>query len=176
MSRTLTRHEGSVGGERLAISAEAERRENGTVSLRYVLSGAIGDVALSPERPPARTDELWRTTCFEAFVSDGDGGYVEINLAPSTAWAAYRFDGYRSGMAPAEVSPPQVVATRAPERFTLTADVKVGGLSQDRPWLCGLTAVVEDGSGGVSYWALAHPGEKPDFHHPDSFVLELPAP
>ena len=27
--------------------------------------------------------------------------------------------------------------------------------------------------GGISYWALAHPPGKPDFHHADGFALEL---
>ena len=55
-----------------------------------------------------RTDELWRTTCFEAFVRT-DGGYVEYNLSPSGAWAAYRFDGYREGMRGLEIAPPFIV-------------------------------------------------------------------
>jgi hypothetical protein len=38
----------------------------------------------------------------------------------------------------------------------------------------GLSAVIEATDGTISYWALAHPSDKPDFHHPDSFVLELP--
>ena len=38
----------------------------------------------------------------------------------------------------------------------------------------GLTAVIETLDGAISYWALAHPAEKPDFHHPDSFILILP--
>ncbi|QLQ12045.1 MAG: hypothetical protein HZY74_00360 [Brevundimonas sp.] len=42
------------------------------------------------------------------------------------------------------------------------------------PCRIGLTAVIEDTDGTISYWALAHPSDKPDFHHPDSFVLELP--
>ena len=36
-----------------------------------------------------------------------------------------------------------------------------------------LAAVIEATDGSLSYWALAHPSDKPDFHHPDSFVLEL---
>jgi hypothetical protein len=40
----------------------------------------------------------------------------------------------------------------------------------------GLSAVIEDVDGGLSYWALAHPSDKPDFHHPDSFALTLPPP
>jgi hypothetical protein len=34
--------------------------------------------------------------------------------------------------------------------------------------------VIEETSGGKSYWALAHPPGKPDFHHADGFVYELP--
>ena len=41
-------------------------------------------------------------------------------------------------------------------------------------WRLGLSAVIEDTSGGKSYWALAHPPGKPDFHHADCFALELP--
>jgi len=36
-----------------------------------------------------------------------------------------------------------------------------------------LSAVVEDDSGRLAYWALKHAPGKPDFHHPDGFVLEL---
>ena len=37
----------------------------------------------------------------------------------------------------------------------------------------GLAAVIEDKARVLSYWALKHPAEKPDFHHADSFVVEL---
>ena len=37
-----------------------------------------------------------------------------------------------------------------------------------------LSAVIETVDGAKTYWALAHPSDKPDFHHPDSFVLDLP--
>lgn len=40
----------------------------------------------------------------------------------------------------------------------------------------GLSAVIEEMDGTKSYWALAHPAGKPDFHHPDCFTLELPPP
>jgi hypothetical protein len=33
--------------------------------------------------------------------------------------------------------------------------------------------VIEDTSGHKSYWALAHPPGKADFHHSDSFALEF---
>jgi hypothetical protein len=37
-----------------------------------------------------------------------------------------------------------------------------------------VAAVLEDRRGALSYWALAHPSERPDFHHPHSFVFWLP--
>ena len=59
---------------------------------------------------PARADELWRTTCFEAFLRPAGGNaYQEWNFAPSGEWAAYDFSGYRDGMAPAEVAAPPYI-------------------------------------------------------------------
>ena len=37
----------------------------------------------------------------------------------------------------------------------------------------GLAAVVEDRARVLSYWALKHPAEKPDFHHADGFAIDL---
>ena len=37
-------------------------------------------------------------------------------------------------------------------------------------------AVVEETDGRLSYWALTHPAERPDFHHRDGFVLPLEHP
>jgi hypothetical protein len=45
---------------------------------------------------------------------------------------------------------------------------------QGRNLHVGLSAVVKETSGRQSYWALAHPSGKPDFHHSDCFALEVP--
>ena len=39
-----------------------------------------------------------------------------------------------------------------------------------------LSTVIEAQNGSKSYWALTHPGETPDFHHPASFTLDLTEP
>jgi len=36
-----------------------------------------------------------------------------------------------------------------------------------------LSAVIEEESGTLSYWALRHAPGRADFHHPDGFALEL---
>jgi hypothetical protein len=155
------------------IEVEAAVTGPGLLTLAYRLSGRTAGLVLPRKAPSYRTDELWRRTCFEAFVrTEGAEGYLEFNLAPSTQWAAYRFDGYRAGMAPAGVAAPYVTVEAGEGGVTLTA---VLGVPAAAPWRVGLSAVIQEAGGRMSYWALAHPPGKPDFHHPDCFALALPA-
>ncbi|HYC99348.1 DOMON-like domain-containing protein [Brevundimonas sp.] len=121
-----------------------------------------------------RTDGLWRSTCFEVFALLRDGRYAEFNISPSGQWAAYGFSGYREGMANLEGPIRVIRADRTGDDFEMDAIVSW----KDWPFIdrIGLSAVIEDVDGNLSYWALAHPSDKPDFHHPDSFVLTLPPP
>ncbi len=127
--------------------------------------------------PSRRADELWRHTCFELFLKvEGEEGYSEFNLSPSSEWAAYGFTGYRAGMhdraLPAD---PHIECERQGEAFMLEADVDLSAISGGR-LLTGFSAVIEETDGAKSYWALAHPPGKPDFHHEACFAAELPAP
>jgi hypothetical protein len=166
----LTPHPDSHCAAVTSLEAEAVRDGAGLLRLRYVLNGAMSAVSLPPITASVRTDELWRRTCFEAFVEVGEG-YYELNLAPSTQWAAYCFDGYRQGMRPAPIDAPRIEVRRTGDSLELRA--LVSGLPGG-PWRIGLSAVVEEASGGLSYWALRHLPGKPDFHHRDCFALELP--
>jgi len=158
-----------------AIEVEVERRETGVLALRYLVSGDMAGVVLPPPAAPVRTDELWRHTCFEAFVGAPDqAAYEEINLAPSGQWAAYRFDGYRQGMAPLEpFEPPGVSVMRTAGGLELSATLHLDSLAGSL-WRLGLSAVIEEAGGQISYWAAAHPAGRPDFHHRDGFAVELP--
>jgi hypothetical protein len=179
MSTTLKRHPESQGGEGVILVAEGLRVDARRLTLRYRLTGATDAVVIPPMTRSERTDELWRRTCLEAFIARPGGGYYEFNFAPSTQWAAYGFDGYRSAMAPAEPVPTPSFTAAEEDGYALHVDLDLAGLADlpsDEPWRVSLTAVLEHADGGRSYWALAHAAGKPDFHHPDSFVLDLPAP
>ncbi|MFN3943947.1 MAG: DOMON-like domain-containing protein [Allosphingosinicella sp.] len=147
------------------------RRAEEILHLTYALTGELRQIRLPPPAPRLRRDELWRTTCFEAFVARPDGSYAEFNLSPSGAWAAYRFESYREGMGPLDIPPPDIRTGSADDRLTVEVAV---ALPWGGPVRLGLSAVVEEAEGVISYWALAHPAAKPDFHHPDSFVHGLP--
>jgi len=124
----------------------------------------------------ACADDLWKHTCFEAFVHSSTPDYWEFNFAPSTHWAAYQFSGYRSRKRVVETTAPAIKVQTYPRRYALQALLRLDSLSElldAAPWHLGLSAVLEDKNGCLSYWALVHPPGKPDFHHPDGFACEL---
>jgi hypothetical protein len=150
-----------------AIEVVCERASR----LLYRATGDIRRLVLPTAAASARADELWRTTCFEAFMRPGGGeGYLEFNFAPSGEWAAYRFAGYRIGMTPLAIAPPRIAltATDAALELSVALDPPLAG-----PARLALSAVIEEAGGRRSYWALAHPPGKPDFHHPAGFVCEI---
>lgn len=153
----------------------------GNLVLRYFVTGKLSDLRLPPVTAPARADELWQHTCFEAFVRAPPAtAYYELNFAPSTQWAAYRFAGYRQGMNVAhEVGAPRFKVRSDAACYCLQASLQLdhfSNLPSDAAWHLGLSAVIEETGGHKSYWALAHPPGNADFHHSDCFALELPAP
>ncbi|WP_422055352.1 DOMON-like domain-containing protein [Sphingomonas sp.] len=160
----------------ITLDVEVTRLGETGLRLWYVVSGAVDTIRIAELGEPARVDGLWQTTCFEAFFRIGGGpAYDEINLAPSRQWAAYRFDAYREGMRPLEMVQPEITVASWAESIAVGADLDIGPQLAGPAARLALTAVIEETDGTKSYWALAHPGEKPDFHHPDGFVLALPA-
>ena len=160
------------------IEVEIERLGEAGLKLRYQVFGDLTRLKAADLERAGRADGLWRSTCFEAFVKpEGGEGYLEFNFA-GLQWAAYRFVGYREGMAAAAVEPGVIEGSL--RDGSLSVEIEPGRMARpDLPapaWRIGLSAVIEDIDGGISYWALAHPSAKPDFHHPDSFALVLPAP
>jgi hypothetical protein len=160
------------------IEVRVARPRADSLVLSYIVTGKISNVRMPPAMAAARSDELWRHTCFEAFVRASSGAeYYEFNFAPSTQWAAYRFSSYRSGMrVAAEIMAPPIKVRSSPDFYTLQASLeldRLSGLPRKTLWRLGMAALIEDTSGRKSYWALAHPPGKPDFHHTDCFAHEF---
>jgi len=178
MRLMLRRHPDSQCIAARHIEVKVARPCADSLVLCYGVTGAIRELRLPPTRAALRTPELWLHTCFEAFLgASSEAGYYEFNFAPTTQWAAYRFSSYRTGMdVVAEIEVPRIEVQSASDHFALQATLKLDGLSdlpRDATWRLGIAAVTEDWNGGKSYWALAHPPGKADFHHFDSFAHEL---
>ncbi len=162
-----------------AIDVAACGAASGGLTLTFALEGDFSGMCIPEPRPSRRVNGLWRHTCFEAFVMAGEGpGYREFNFSPSGEWAITAFYGYRDGGVPVSAPGPGIVVRRRGERLELEAQMRAECLPPGRSLRLGLSAVVEESDGGLTYWALRHPAGPPDFHHADAFVLplELPAP
>ena len=156
------------------IDVEVTRVSSRELELVYRATGSVGDVKLPQMAVPERADELWRNTCFEVFIKTlGSHSYSEFNFSPSRRWAAYGFDDTRLGMRNLDVAVPSLTLQVNAEFLILTASLDPGHAG---PLRLAVSAVIETIDGQLSYWALTHPGERPDFHDPDGFVLDLPAP
>ena len=109
-------------------------------------------------------------------MAEDGPGYREFNFSPSGEWAVYAFRSYRVGGELDVELAPGIVVRRTMNRLELDAEICQDILPPGRPLRLGLSAVMEDADGELSYWALRHPPGKPDFHHTDAFALQLVLP
>ncbi len=177
----LQPHPDSAAGPVRALEATAGYGADGALGLTWRLAGDLSRLRIPPAGAPARADDLWRHTCFEAFIADPHSpGYLELNFSPSGQWAAYGFRGYREGMAPLPLrKSPGVQWHQTADELTLAVEFRMDDLPGPpgpRPPVAvrvGLAAVIEDQGGTLAWWALRHLPGKPDFHHADAFALQV---
>lgn len=158
-----------------AIHADFERTDEGGLRIVYRLEGHVealripdGSTSLPPER-------LWAHTCCEVFVAaEGAQAYREFNFSPNGQWMRFDFATYRGRVPSPMGAAPRLDIGRSADALRLEACLEAASLPEGELRL-GITAVVEHGDGSHSYWALAHPPGKPDFHHRDGFAAALKA-
>jgi hypothetical protein len=168
-SAALARHPTAPCDALRGIEVSITRRPQ-DLQVAYVLEGDIDRLRIPPPRAARVAERLWQHTCCEVFIARaGAPGYREFNLSPSGEWAAYAFERYREG-APLTGVVLRISVQRGTQRLQLEASVP---LPYPEKLRIGLSAVIEEQSGALSYWALRHAPGKPDFHHPDAFALEL---
>lgn len=176
MRHSLSCHPDTPAHSTASVEVELSVTDSAEILLLFSVR-PTARLALPEPAPPGRADGLWQRTCFELFLKPQAGeAYFEFNLSPSSQWAAYRFDRYREGMRNLELPlAPHIECTGQGDAFILQAEVDLAAIPAGR-LLTGLSAVIEEADGTKSYWALAHPPGKPDFHHPDCFAATLPTP
>jgi hypothetical protein len=160
-----------------AIQVLVRRSDSAELQLTFRLDGDISRINIPAPVAPRIGTELWRHTCFEAFINVRDqAAYHEFNFAPSGEWCIYALSGYRKGAPIAdETMRPRIALRSNGSRLELDAIVRLDTLSSTHSRASlrvGLSAVIE-ASDGLSYWALRHRANKPDFHDADGFTLLL---
>lgn len=144
-----------------AVTASITATQTG-FDAEFRFDGTVSAISLPEVGPSERTDNLWKTSCFEVFWQPiGGQSYREFNLSPSGRWAAYDFDSFREGMRDAPVDAIALSCSRTDSGLILKASVAADLPS---PAQVALNAVVEHADGALQYWALAFGPGKPDFH------------
>jgi hypothetical protein len=147
------------------------------LQVRFRVDGDIGRVRLPRPGFARRSDGLWQHTCFEAFLRpDAGQSYHELNFAPSGDWAVYRFGSRRDERSLPALAAPAIEFGASRGHCELSAEFSIAELAElaAAPALrAGACAVIETVDGSLSYWALAHGSERPDFHDPAGFALRI---
>ena len=145
--------------------------------ISFRIEGKTSSLRLPLPVSARRSDGLWQHTCFEAFLqADASDSYYEFNFAPSGEWAAYRFSGRRTDRSSPEMPAPAIHFQRAADSCELIADIPIPALPELASAAvvrAGLSAVVESEDGSLSWWALSHAGDEPDFHDPSTFAVRV---
>lgn len=152
-------------------------RDKNQLTLEYQIVGDLSQLLIPAQSDtPTRQHQLWESTCWEFFLSCPDSPqYWEFNLSPAGDWNVYRFCGYRQGMQEesAFTTLPFTVQ-ELPENLTLTLTIDLSKIIQVNQGVkLGITSVIKDTNSNVSYWALTHPGAKPDFHLQKAWIVNL---
>jgi hypothetical protein len=159
----------------VTVAVAVMRGRGGNVALCYRIQAPDGVLRMPAPATPGPMDGLWQHSCCEAFVAgDAAPGYTEFNFSPSGQWARYVFDDYRvraSHQGMPAWRPTMTFSEDGPERI-LKVTLEAALLPPANGRLA-LACVLEDAAGGLSYWALRHPHDRPDFHHRDGFALML---
>ena len=161
----------------LTIGGSIARRAD-TLSVRCELRGDLSKVSIpAAAEEPRRKDRLWEGTCLELFLGTAvSERYWEFNFSPAGHWNVHRFTRYREGMReePAFASLPFTVRI-GPDALELSMELDAGKIIPTGVTIeAGVAAVVKGVKGGTIYWALSHPGVRPDFHRRENFALESP--
>lgn len=144
-----------------AVTATITATTNGC-DAEFRFDGRMDGIKLPSPGPSERTDNLWKTSCFEIFWQPIGGTYYrEFNLSPSGRWAAYDFDSFREGMRDAPVDVIALSCSHNDGELILKASIAA---DLPAPAQVALNAIVEHTDGGMQYWALAFPPGKPEFH------------
>jgi hypothetical protein len=157
--------------ESVEVIVEVERRG---LALRYELRGDLTAVRIPSAAAPLAADRLWAHTCCEVFVTaPGADAYAEWNFSPSGQIAHDMFSSYRVRASDAGGGTATIVhVEHGRDRLRLDAHV-VPAAHWGTALALGVAVVVEDHAGLVTHWALRHRPDRPDFHHRDTFALDL---
>ena len=161
------------------ISLEAELNQNDqSLFLSFRIHQGLEQLDLGSSTPKKeRVIKLWEKTCFEFFIKNSSGNYVEFNFSPSFEWNCFSFTKRGDNLIEWEkMKRPDTDILLSIDHFLLMVEIKKEYFPKNffdgetRELNCSITSVIKEKNGELSYWALAHADTRPNFHDFRSFI------
>lgn len=149
------------------------------LEINFTLMGDMTSLHLpSPAENSNRVVGLYHHTCLEIFLKRGSR-YLEWNFSFSGDWCIFLFDSYRKKSTEQEnldsslFSIKHISHSNSEARFGVGINLdRLNFLGRGESHL-GFSAVLEHPKSQLSYWALKHVANQPDFHQEKSFIVTL---
>jgi hypothetical protein len=172
------------------IAIEVELHHNAEcLFISFRIRTGVTSVDLGNGTPhKERIKGLWEKTCFELFIKNQKGQYLEFNFSPLFEWNCFYFEAPGAALKEWEMmQKPETDILLSLDHFLHYTVIKKEYFPpgffdrEDRKdktdganeLHAGITAVIKDKKGQLSYWALAHADKRPNFHHFDSFKYKF---
>lgn len=138
-----------------------------SLSLSYKLSGDLQKIVIPSKLKDAREIGLWESTCFEFFfLNEENQSYYEFNFSPSGKWNCFFFIQQGDQLQEAECQITKFNSIKENNKYELDIEIDMNTLKDSfrnlKEYKMNLTAVLEEED--LSYWALKHGQERPNFH------------
>lgn len=161
----------------ITIETELNTTES-SIFISYKVSGELATIDLGHGEPNhARVMKLWEKSCFELFIKTKEDSYIEFNFSPEFEWNCFYFPQKGAPLLEyARVDSVKTDILLSLDVFHLIVELDKkkfpdgffqGALS------AGITSVIKETNGKMSYWALSHEDKRPNFHHFDSFKYKF---
>jgi hypothetical protein len=150
-----------------------------SVFISYKLQGDLSALDLGDGHPHRqRVIKLWEKSCFELFVKNSKGSYIEFNFSPVFEWNAFYFSIKGDELKEYKrVDALKMDVLLSDQVFSLIVEIDklkfpdgFFDKSADASLEIGITSVLKNKDGALSYWALNHKDTRPNFHDFRSYV------
>lgn len=162
-------------------SIEVEiNHNNESLFVSYRIKKGVSLIDFGDSTPnKSRLLKLWEKSCFEFFIKNKNGQYIEFNFSPNFEWNCFYFD--KKGDPLKEwvlMQRPETDILLSADHFFLFVKIKKeffpkGFFDNNSELLASFTSVLKDKSKNLSYWAIKHADTRPNFHHFDSFICKF---
>lgn len=163
----------------IELTTEANWSDN-SLYLGFTLTGkGLNQIEFGDYHPEhRRLLNLWEKTCFEFFIKNEKGHYLEFNFSPNFAWNIFTFTKIRGPLTELETkSTPVLDILNSSSKFFLVAKIDKEDLKnfteKEYPLnqlSFSFNAVIKLKSGETEYWAIKHSDQRPNFHQFESFI------